>query len=282
MARLTVCADDFGLKPEIDEAAIALVSAGRLNAVSVMAMASLEEGSASRLAEAAENAPHQVEIGLHVTLTQYQPLTNLPGVSSDGMMPSIRDMLFAALRGALDHAKLTAEIEAQYDRFCEMFNRPPDYLDGHEHCHTLPGLGAEIARIAKDKGPSLKWVRQCSSPFIDIMKTQNARLRASMVKILSDRFKAVLTKAELPCNDRFLGVIDQIADEDFSVSMARFLKLAAGRNDWTVIMCHPAIKDLGADAVVFDPISERRPAEFSYLSSERFLQDMESAGLKLS
>ncbi|MEM8796085.1 MAG: ChbG/HpnK family deacetylase [Pseudomonadota bacterium] len=282
MARLTVCADDFGLKPEIDEAAIALVSAGRLNAVSVMALETLGEESADRLAEAASNAPCPVEIGLHITLTQYQPLTTLPGVTPDGMMPSIRDMLFAALRGALNHAQLTAEIEAQYDRFCAMFSRPPDYLDGHEHCHTLPRLGAEVTRIAKDKGPSLKWVRQCSVPLFDIMKTRNARLRASIVKILSDRFKAELAKARLSSNDRFLGVIDQVAAEEFPVSMARFLKLAARRDDWTVIMCHPAIEDLSGDAVIFDPIAERRPAEFSYLSSDRFLQDMASVGLKLS
>lgn len=37
--------------------------------------------------------------------------------------------------------------EAQIARFIELFGRPPDYLDGHRHCHATPGVTALAARL---------------------------------------------------------------------------------------------------------------------------------------
>jgi len=42
-------------------------------------------------------------------------------------------------------------LEAQLARFEELFGRPPDYLDGHHHCHARPEVTDEVARTAAER-----------------------------------------------------------------------------------------------------------------------------------
>ncbi|WP_292256660.1 ChbG/HpnK family deacetylase, partial [Mesorhizobium sp.] len=41
-------------------------------------------------------------------------------------------------RGRIDEPDVHAELDAQYDRFVEALEGPPDYIDGHQHVHFLP------------------------------------------------------------------------------------------------------------------------------------------------
>jgi predicted glycoside hydrolase/deacetylase ChbG (UPF0249 family) len=43
------------------------------------------------------------------------------------------------------------DLEAQLARFEELFGRPPDYLDGHHHCHARPEVTDDVARTAAER-----------------------------------------------------------------------------------------------------------------------------------
>src|SRR5581483_5332835 len=82
--RITLCADDYGIAPGVNEAIRDLVARGRLNATSVMVVApSCSRAEAQSLA-GLNAAKTRVAIGLHLTLTaplkpltrQYAPLVD--------------------------------------------------------------------------------------------------------------------------------------------------------------------------------------------------------------
>lgn len=60
-------------------------------------------------------------------------------------------------------------LEAQLARFEELFGRPPDYLDGHHHCHARPEVTDEVACTAAER----------ALPVRSVESSHRQRLRAS-------------------------------------------------------------------------------------------------------
>src|SRR5687768_9586395 len=84
----------------------------------------------TREADPAPLLATRIEVGLHLELEE------MPGApAGTAMGPVERRAALAALRG-------------QLDRFEEVFERPPAYLDGHHHCHAREGFAPDVARIA--------------------------------------------------------------------------------------------------------------------------------------
>jgi predicted glycoside hydrolase/deacetylase ChbG (UPF0249 family) len=57
-------------------------------------------------------------------------------------------------RGNLDRD----EVERQLGRLAELLGRPPDYVDGHHHCHAQPGVAEAVAEIAAERGIAVRSV----------------------------------------------------------------------------------------------------------------------------
>ena len=111
MRTLIITADDLGLSPSYDEGILEAAAAGAIDAVSVMV---------TRLRHAPGTlADLDVALGLHL----------------DGS----------------DRRPDEAEALRQLNRFEELTGRPPDYLDGHHHCHAIEDVAAEIARLAAER-----------------------------------------------------------------------------------------------------------------------------------
>lgn len=107
---LIITADDFGLRPSYDRGMIEVARVGAIDAASVMVLRSPD-----RIGELAATG---VALGLHL----------------EG-------------RGAaevLDDDALAPQLEA----FERLAGRPPDYLDGHHHCHATPDAAAIVAEAA--------------------------------------------------------------------------------------------------------------------------------------
>jgi len=136
---MILCADDYGLRDDIDDAILELVDCGRLTAVSCMVV--FERCSATRLAELLKRQAN-VDIGLHFCLTN----ENLPlSVSSTSpALPPLYDSFSAVLRGALlggqKARELHRQVQSQYEFFLQKCGKRPDYIDGHLHVHQLPGV----------------------------------------------------------------------------------------------------------------------------------------------
>lgn len=121
-ASLIITADDYGYRPAYDRGILEAVDAGALDAVS--AMAGREGIEPEPLLET------RVEIGLHLELAE---------------------MPLHARAGEAERAAAIAALLAQLERFEAAFGRPPAYLDGHHHCHARDGLGAAVARVARER-----------------------------------------------------------------------------------------------------------------------------------
>ena len=112
MARLTLCADDFGLGPEIDEAILSLIEQGRLNAVSCMPTGPTFGANIASLLDAAHHAPIPVQIGLHLTFTEYSPAGEMPELAPDGVLPEIGTLIRKAYTGQLHRPEISAPADA--------------------------------------------------------------------------------------------------------------------------------------------------------------------------
>jgi predicted glycoside hydrolase/deacetylase ChbG (UPF0249 family) len=238
MPRLILCADDFALSRGISETIATLAAKGRINAISCMTVCPgwAEDSDLLR------SLPRSVQIGLHLTLTGEPPLTAMPTVAPTGRMPPINRLARDATmrRVALD--EIAGEVAAQFERFSTMMGRPPDFVDGHQHSHLLPGIRdivlAETARRAPDA-----WLRNCVDSPIAIA-TRPFRGKAIANALHARGFKKAAARLGLTCNDSFSGHYD--FRTDYTTIFPRFLHRPGPVH---LVMCHPGAGDLVGDTI---------------------------------
>lgn len=279
MQQIKLCSDDFGLSDPVDNAIIRLVELGRLNAISCMVVGSTIEKNIEKLLKAVEAAPIKVEVGLHITLTEYKLLIGSDENAFEGSFPSIGQMLIKSHLGRLNSAKIENEIIAQFDRFKSLVGKPPEFADGHQHVHVLPIVCPVFIKIAKKELPQNGWVRSCWQPVSQILASKTAITRSLLISFLSTKLRSQSKNVSLKTNDRFLGVNEFKADQDFAKLMQVWFSTASQFQGETLIMCHPGLAEKQND--IYDPISNRRPDEYAYLSSLKFIQDIEAHGFNL-
>lgn len=125
---LLIVADDYGYGAGYDLGVLEAAQAGAIDAVGVMvSRAGIEPGP---LLETG------ISIGLHLELE--------PGRGRRA--------------GAEERDRARTAIEAQIDRFGELFGRLPDHLDGHRHCHARAGLGVVVSDAATRIGARVRSV----------------------------------------------------------------------------------------------------------------------------
>ena len=284
MRHLTVCADDFGLNPQINAAIVRLVSCGRLNAVSCMATGLAMHQGVEALLEAANTAPHRVDIGLHLTLTEYAPLTDMPTTAPRGRFPSINEAIVRSYTTGLASDEIRTELQRQWDGFHEAFGRRPAFLDGHQHVHVLPGVREALIDLGQRNLPTDGWIRSCHTPAGTVARLRTSIGKSLVLTGLARRLNVMLADVGISSNERFFGISDLKPGSDYGKSMRRWLSAAAQcHSASSLIMCHPGIKNNDrrkSDA--HDPIAKRRIEEFAYLESAAFVQDLRDRDLQLS
>ncbi|HKN11178.1 MAG TPA: ChbG/HpnK family deacetylase, partial [Pseudomonadota bacterium] len=164
MRRIWLCADDYGISPAVDMAIRDLVVRGRLNATSVLVAAPSCHRSEAVALDALNSAAPRVAIGLHVALTApFRPLSRrFTPLKAGAFMPLAATVRHALFRRFHD-AALAAEIAGQVQCFIELFDRAPDFIDGHQHVHLLPQIRDAVLSVAGKTAPNA-WLRQCGRP----------------------------------------------------------------------------------------------------------------------
>ena len=132
---LALCADDFGAAPGISQGIARLAHAGRISAVSCMTASPHWRESARRL----EGVPKTIDLGLHLNFTEGRPLSARLARRWP-TFPSLPRLIAQAHLGLLPHSALRNEVHAQLAAFNHALGRPPDFIDGHQHVHHLPGI----------------------------------------------------------------------------------------------------------------------------------------------
>jgi predicted glycoside hydrolase/deacetylase ChbG (UPF0249 family) len=161
----------------------------------------------------------------------------------------------------LDPEIIRAELMVQLSAFQEMFGRPPDFVDGHQHVQLFPGVRDAFLAAVKDAAPNA-WVRQGgrNQPLARRLGTP----KALFLDVLSAQFRARAARADIAFNPGFAGAYDFSEQPDFSALMRQFLD---GLPQDGVIMCHPGFVD--ETLASLDPLTTQREHEHAYLSGEQ-------------
>lgn len=263
--RLALCADDFGTAPGISEAIVELAEARRLSAVSCLSNAPHWSSGASSL----RGLARRVDIGLHFNLTEGLPLSpDLARVWP--RLPALPRLIAMAHLGALPQAALQAEFDAQLEAFVGAAGAAPDFVDGHQHVHHLPGVRRvvldAIGRLARV--PAVRNTGHVLGPGF--------RVKRALIEGTGGRsLQRQLVQRGIAHNAALTGVYD-FAVPDYGALMRGWLAAVPGEG--ALLFCHPGGASSAAPG---DPIAAARERERAYLHSDEFGADLCAAGVEL-
>ena len=249
--RLILNADDYAMDAAVDDAVLALAERGVVTAASAMVLSPRWPEAAAAL------SPRPIDIGLHFDLTS--PFT------ADLYGMRLARLIADSHARRLDKAQLRQAVEAQLDLFEEAVGRPPDFVDGHQHVHQLPGV-----RTALIEGLARRYGKGAGAIGVRICKPRRWRgTKAEVIAALGARRLAWLaTRGGHAINSDFVGVYDFSADAQLSARWKRWLATLQG--EAPLAMCHIAATGPWPGD---DPIRETRLKEFAWLGSNEF-QDL--------
>ena len=255
---LVVCADDFGLDPEVNASALRLARLGRLSAIGCMVGAPFWPRGALALRTL---DPAKADVGLHLDLTQH-PL-------HEYLRRPLPDWILRSHSGTLDRRRLRLEIDAQLDAFTSEMQQSPAFIDGHEHVHQLPGVRDVLLEALTTRGWR-PWLRSTRRP------AGLASRKARLIEALGAAGLERRAQAHgLRQNRRLLGVYAFDADAGtYLRSMQNWLALAA---DGDLLMCHPA-----AGRCEFAPHAAARCRENDLLAGADFALMLAEARLRIA
>jgi hopanoid biosynthesis associated protein HpnK len=164
MKRLIVTADDFGLSPDINRAAIRAHREGILTGTSLL----VNEPHAAEAVALAKETP-TLAVGLHLALSLSLPALppgEIPDLV-DGQGRLFRSATRAGLRFYFSkkvRAQVEREVRAQIEKFLAS-GLAMDHLNGHQHLHMHPSVFPILVECVKAyRIPALRLVRDPLGP----------------------------------------------------------------------------------------------------------------------
>ena len=264
---VAVCADDYGASEGVDAAILELARAGRLSAFTCLVNGARWPTAAAAATMAMRDLPERIEVGLHLDFTEGTPCSaelarHWPS------LPSLPALMLRAALGRLPLAAVRAEVRAQHAAFVDAFGRAPDFIDGHQHVHHLPGLRDVVLEFASacPLRPPLRATGRVCGP--------GHRIKCALIEASGGRaLMRELRRRGWPHNVALLGVYD-FGARDYRSLMRGWLASAPVRG--ALLLCHPA-----RAAEPDDPIGPARVRELAYLASPAFGADLAEAGVVL-
>lgn len=253
---IAIGADDFGLDPQVNAAALVLANLGRISAIGCMVGAPHwhEDAAALRLLD-----PGKVEVGLHLDLTQH-PL------DARVRRPLWQWILRTHLH-PLPPPALREEIGAQLDAFADAVGAPPAFVDGHEHIHQMPHLRTLLVQELAARGWR-PWLRSTLRP---------AGLHSAKAWVVESLGAGALARLAqrhgLRQNRRFVGVYG-FDGEGYLQRVRAWLALAQHGD---LLVCHPA-----AGWPLAAPMPQARCHEYTVLASSAFGELLHECGVRIA
>ena len=179
--------------------------------------------------------------------------------------------------GVLVLAEIEEEMNRQLDAFEARMGRRPDFIDGHRHVHSLPGIrnlvvGLFEARLDRNE----TWLRVCSSSRLEIIRRRQSDGHELPQALLIDQLSRPLSRLAkangIHTNEGFRGV-NRFEPASFA---ALFEAWMTGTGSRPLIMCHPGHVD--AALTERDPVTDPRAREYDYLAGDAFLKLLDRYG----
>jgi chitin disaccharide deacetylase len=252
-ASIILCADDYGISAGVTAGIEELAYVGRISAASALVTLPRWPNCAGRLAELRNN----IVIGLHVNLTVGAPLSSMPNLAPSGTFPSIKDLLRRCLLGRLDEDEITTEIASQIARFEDQTGHVPDFIDGHQHVHVLPGVRSGFLRalaVCFPNGGVL--VRDPYDTVLSILSRGGPMGKALSLAMLAKGFGVRVRRAGFTTNHGFAGFSAFDTARPFARELKSFFHRPGPRH---MVMCHPGHPD--AELEHLDRLVGRRSDE---------------------
>lgn len=267
MAELLVCADDFGLRPGVDRAIAELVGQGRLGAFSCLTNLP-RWPEAARVAAALRGS---ALAGLHLNLTEGAP-ASAALARHWPRLPGLKTLIAAAHLRRLPLAALAQEIDAQWRAFVAAVGTAPDFVDGHQHVHHLPGIRELVVERAAAAGVGLRSTARVAGPG-------DAAKRWLIEATGARALQRLARERGVACNTVLLGAYG--FEGDYRERMRGWLRAVPAHG--ALLFCHPGQPPGAGEAGALpDPIAPARQREFAYLASDAFARDLADAGVTLS
>ena len=243
MKRLIVNADDLGRTHGINTGVFEAHRVGIVTSATAMVN---HEGVHE--AAAMSRANPKLGIGLHVALSGGRtalPASSVPSlVDARGFQPARPEGLDQARP-----AEITAEIEAQFLNFVEVFGRKPTHLDSHHHSHRLPGVFEAVCAIARREGLP---VRNAGGDMGAELKSLGLRSNHSFEESFFDQGVSV---------EHLVFIIERLPEGT------------------TELMCHPAHED--AELAASSSYAAVRVKELAALCDPRVRTAIDRVGVHL-
>lgn len=254
-----LCADDFAMTEGVSRAILDLLGRGKLTATGAMTNRPHWRRLAPELAAFAGTA----DLGLHLNLTCAAPLSAMPHLAPGGTLPGLKDVARLATTSPAARKEIAAEIARQLDAFEDALGCPPDFVDGHQHVHVLPGVRRALLDILARRYPAgALYVRDPADSVAAIRTRGVAVGKALVIAGLATGFRSAALKRGLRVNRGFSGVAPFDPHRDFTADLARFL-IEPGPSH--LVMCHPGFVD--AELASLDPVVATRPVEHAAIAA---------------
>lgn len=233
---MILCADDYGLRGDINRAILELSAAGRLSAVSCMVL--FEQCTPAVLRELLAFA-ERLDIGLHLCLT-HEPPALCPGLGANGgaALPHFGQLLRRSLTGRVRPEAVARQVSAQYELFREKCGRRPDYIDGHLHAHQLPGVRQGLLQFVLSLPVEARpYVRNTRLSLAQLRRRRLPWFKPALIGAFGAGMCRRLRSAGVPTNAGFAGIYDFSAWQRYPEYFPEFVNCLEHPNGLLVV--HP-------------------------------------------
>lgn len=269
-----LCADDYGFSPGISSAIRDLIDRGRLSATSCMTMSPFWPDHASWLKPYAD----QVDVGLHLTLTDHRPLGPMPRTAPGDQLPPLSVLMRKSFARQLDYGEIDSELNRQLDAFESAFGRPPSHIDGHHHIHQLPVVRKAVIRAVTTqyKGQRI-YLRLCNEDYFTTLRRGIEIPKSLLISAIGRGLRKLAYEHTVAANNSFRGIYDFSARVPFGTLMDRFVEDIPPKG---LVMCHPGIPDEEIRAL--DSVVDQRHVEYEWLGGHGLPSLLAKRNLRLS